>query len=230
MPLIDRSFLEPPAPAVAPALLNKLLVAADGRAGRIIEVEAYGGPPGQGFDDPRMVDPAAHSYIGPTARNVTMFGPPGHLYVYFSYGVHWCANVVTSPDGVASAVLLRALEPVAGIELMRADRWRAQKSQVDRDLCRGPGRLAQAMGIDRSADGTDLCSPGSRFHLASDGTPPPAEPHTSPRVGISVAAEVPWRFAVPGHPYVSGPASRPRPGPAVGRKTASSRRRSTRPT
>ena len=211
---------------MAPALLNKLLVAADGRAGRIVEVEAYGGPPGQGFDDPLMVDPAAHSYIGRTARNATMFGPPGHLYVYFSYGVHWCANVVTSHEGVASAVLLRALEPVGGIDLMRAARWRDQKNQVDRDLCRGPGRLAQAMGIDRSADGTDLCSPGSPFQLASDGTPPPAEPQTGPRIGISVAADVPWRFSVPGHPYVSGPAPRPRAAP--GRRTTTSRRRSTR--
>lgn len=228
--LIDRSVLDPPAPDVAPLLLNQLLVAADGRAGRIVEVEAYGGPPGQGFADPRLVDPAAHSYIGPTARNAAMFGPPGHLYVYFSYGVHWCANVVTSGEGVATAVLLRALEPVAGVDLMRAARWRGQKSQVDRDLCRGPGRLAQAMGIDRSADGVDLCSPGSRFWLASDGTPPPDEPEMTPRVGISVAVEVPWRFTVPGHPYVS-PGGRAKgagaAGAPLGRKSTTSRRRST---
>lgn len=208
-PLIDRDLLVPPAPEVAPLLLNKLLVAHDGRVGRIIEVEAYGGPPGQGFADPRLVDPAAHSYRGPTARNATMFGPPGHLYVYFSYGVHWCANVVTSPGGVASAVLLRALEPVAGVEMMRAARWRHQKVQADRDLCRGPGRLAQAMGIDRAGDGVDLCSATSPFFLASDGTPPPAQPAATSRIGISVATEVPWRFSVPGHPLVSRPGRAP---------------------
>ncbi len=213
---------------MAPLLLNKLLVAADGRVGRIIEVEAYGGPPGQGLDDPRLVDPAAHSYIGPTARNATMFGPPGHLYVYFSYGVHWCANVVTSPDGVATAVLLRAVEPVAGIDLMRAARWRAQKNQVDRDLCRGPGRLAQAMGIDRSCDGVDLCSSSSPLHLASDGTPPPAHPEVTGRIGISVAADVPWRFCVPGHAFVSRPGgARAAPARTLGRKSTTSRRRST---
>jgi DNA-3-methyladenine glycosylase len=183
---------------VAPLLLNQLLVSADGRAGRIIEVEAYGGPPGQGLEDA-----AAHSYRGPTARNTAMFGPPGHLYVYFSYGVHWCANVVTSPAGTASAVLLRALEPVAGLERMRTARWRDQKRQVDQDLCRGPGRLAQAMGIDRGVDGCDLCSASSPFFLASDGVAAPSEPTVSTRIGISVARELPWRFAVPGHPGVS---------------------------
>jgi DNA-3-methyladenine glycosylase len=206
---LDRSLLLAPAPEVAPLLLNKLLVAADGRVGRIIEVEAYGGPPDQGLDDLRLADPAAHSYRGPTARNATMFGPAGHLYVYFSYGVHWCANVVTSPAGVATAVLLRALEPVAGVESMRAARWKDQKRQEDRDLCRGPGRLAQAMGIDRSADGVDLCSPWSPFHLASDGTAPPRRPAVSPRIGISVAKEVLWRFTVPDHPLVSRRAGAP---------------------
>ena len=218
--LIERESLVPPSPEVAPFLLNKLLVAADGRAGRIIEVEAYGGPPGQGagdprWADPRLADPAAHSYVGPTPRNATMFGPPGHLYVYFSYGVHWCANVVTSPEGTASAVLLRALAPVAGVESMRTARWRDQKVQVDRDLCRGPGRLAQAMGIDRSADGVDLCIDSSPYFLACDGVEPPPSPAVSARVGISVAKDVPWRFAVPDHPYVSGP-GRPRPGRRAG--------------
>lgn len=222
--LIERGVLLRPAPEVAPLLLNQLLVAADGRAGRIVEVEAYGGPPGQGFDDPRLVDPAAHSYRGRTTRNATMFGPPGHLYVYFSYGVHWCANVVTSPPGVASALLLRALAPVAGLPLMRAARWREQKVQVDRDLCRGPGRLAQAMGIDRSADGVDLCSPSSPFFLASDGTPPPAAPSVSPRIGISLAVDVPWRFTVPGDQHVSSPART-----AGGRKSRITRRTSRGP-
>lgn len=200
-------------------MLNKLLVAKDGRIGRIIEVEAYGGPPGQELGDARLVDPAAHSYCGPTARNASMFGPPGHLYVYFSYGVHWCANVVTSPAGVATAVLLRALEPLAGVELMRSARWRDQKLQVDRDLCRGPGRLTQAMGVDRSCDGVDLCSATSPFFLASDGTAPPPRPSVSPRIGISAAKDVPWRFWVPGHPMVSGP-RRAGEGP-LGRKSTS---------
>jgi DNA-3-methyladenine glycosylase len=216
--LVDRSLLTADSPEVAPLLLNQLLVAADGRAGRIIEVEAYGGPPDAGPDqalseEDGLADPAAHSFRGPTARNALMFGPPGHLYVYFSYGVHWCANVVTSPDGRASAVLLRALEPVAGVDGMRAARWRAQKVQLDRDLCRGPGRLAQAMGIDRTANGVDLCNPASPFFLASDGTPPPAAPAVSPRIGISVAQDRPWRFSVPGHRAVSGP------GPGLGRKS-----------
>ena len=180
---------------MAPTLLNKLLVAGDGRIGRIVEVEAYGG----------STDPASHAFRGRTARNATMFGPPGHLYVYFSYGAHWCANVVTAPSapGSAGAVLLRALEPVAGLEAMRAARWRDQKRQVDRDLCRGPGRLAQALGIDRAADGVDLCSASSPFVLASDGTPPPESSTVSTRIGISVATEVLWRFSVPDHPAVS---------------------------
>jgi DNA-3-methyladenine glycosylase len=193
--LLRRADLARPAPLVAPLLLNQLLVAADGRTGRIIEVEAYDG----------ASDPASHAYRGRTARNGVMFGPAGHLYVYFSYGVHWCANVVTGPTGAASAVLLRALEPVAGIESMRRARWRRQKRQVDLDLCRGPGRLTQALGIDRTADGVDLCNRSSPFVLASDGTPPPAAPAVSTRIGISAAQETPWRFWVPGHPGVSGP-------------------------
>jgi DNA-3-methyladenine glycosylase len=192
---VSRSWLDGLAWEVAPTLLNLLLVAGDGRIGHIIEVEAYGG----------STDPASHAFRGRTARNATMFGPPGHLYVYFSYGVHWCANVVTAPSvpGSAGAVLLRALEPVAGLEAMRAARWRTQKRQVDVDLCGGPGRLTQALGIDRAADGVDLCSRSSPFVLASDGTPPPESPTVSPRIGISVATEVQWRFSVPGHPGVS---------------------------
>ena len=212
--VLDRSFLVRPSVEVAPALLNKVLVAADGRAGRIVEVEAYAG----------TADPASHAFRGRTPRNGTMFGPAGHLYVYFSYGVHWCANVVTGPEGEASAVLLRALEPLAGLEAMRAARWRAQKRQVDRDLCRGPGRLCQAMGIDRSFDGVDLCGPPATDHVAGhaptddatggsgrlwlvdDGTPPPVAGSTlavSPRIGISAARDVEWRFALAGHPGVS---------------------------
>jgi DNA-3-methyladenine glycosylase len=179
---------------VAPLLLNRLVVAADGRAGRIIEVEAY-----QGAEDP-----ASHAFRGLTPRNAIMFGPAGHLYVYFSYGVHWCANVVTGPAGSASAVLLRALEPVAGLEGMRAARWREQKRRSDRDLCRGPGRLTEALGIDRHANGIDLLDPASPVRLVDDGTVPPAVPGRSTRIGISAAQERMWRFFVPGHNGLSG--------------------------
>lgn len=189
-----ESLLSEPAPIAAPGLLNLLLVRDDGRAGRIIEVEAYDG----------ANDPASHAFRGPTPRNRTMFGPPGHLYVYFSYGVHWCANVVTGPEGSGLAVLLRALEPVAGVEAMRAARWKNQKRQVDRDLCRGPGRLTQALGIDGAMDGADLLSDDGVLRLESDGTPPPPHPAVSPRIGISVATDRLWRFSVPGHGGVSG--------------------------
>lgn len=180
---------------MAPRLLNKLLVNRDGRVGRIIEVEAYWGDQ----------DPASHAYRGRTARNSTMFLRGGYLYVYMSYGMHWCANVVCGPEGEAQAVLLRALEPVDGVELMRSARWRAQRRQDDRDLCRGPGRLCQAMGIDRSHDGLDLTRAGSQLWLCDDGTPPPDEPAGTARVGISVGTDLPWRFALEGHPGVSRP-------------------------
>ncbi len=193
--VLPREFYGRPSLEVAPELLNKLVVRPDGRAGRIIEVEAYAG----------RSDPASHAYRGRTERNATMFGHPGHLYVYFSYGVHWCANVVTGVEGEASAVLLRALHPVAGLPLMRAARWTTQKRQVDRDLCRGPGRLCQALGIDRSFDGADLTGGGGAIWLADDGVVPPVTPAASPRVGISSAQDRLWRFSLPDHDGVSGP-------------------------
>jgi DNA-3-methyladenine glycosylase len=165
------------------------MVTADGRAGRIVEVEAYHG----------AQDPASHAFRGPTPRNRVMYGPGGYLYVYFSYGVHWCANVVCGPVGEAQAVLLRALEPVDGLELMRQARWRDQRRRDDRELCRGPGRLCQALGIDGSFDGGDLTARDAAVWLADDGVQPPAEPVVTGRVGISVAADRPWRFAVDGH-------------------------------
>ncbi len=174
---------------VAPRLLNKLLVTADGRAGRIVEVEAYLG----------QLDPASHSYRGPNARNQVMFGPPGHLYVYRSYGLHWCANVVTGPAGLAQAILFRALDPVDGLELMRKARWRNQRRQDDRDLCRGPGRLCQALGIDGTLDGADLVVPDAPIWLADDGVNPPDRPLATGRIGLSVATDRPWRFTVDGH-------------------------------
>ena len=174
---------------VAPELLNKLLVRDDGRAGRIVEVEAYSGAD----------DPAAHSYRGKTARNATMFGDGGHMYVYFTYGMHWCANAVCG-KGQGWGVLLRAIEPVGGIELMREARGHPAK---DRDLGSGPGKLGQAMGIDRALDGADLVKGDRGIRIMSDGTPPPAEPVVGPRVGIRHAVEHPWRFHVPAHAHVS---------------------------
>jgi len=191
---LPRSWYGGEAVELAPLLLNKLLVVRDpgggGRTGRIVEVEAYAG----------ALDPASHAYRGPTRRNRVMFGPPGHLYVYFSYGMHWCANVVCGPPGRAQAVLLRALAPVSGLAAMRDARVGASR---ERDLCRGPARLTQALGISGADDGADLVSRSARIHVLDDGVAPPDEPACGPRVGLSVAVEVPWRFWVPEDPHVS---------------------------
>lgn len=202
---VPRSFYGRDAEVVAPELLNKLLVA-EGRVGRIVEVEAYRG----------SEDPASHAYRGPSPRNATMFGPPGHLYVYFSYGVHWCANAVCLPRGTAHAVLLRALAPVAGIEEMRTARGGTRR---DRDLCSGPGRLCQALGIGREHDGVDLVTGVGGVAIRDDGTAPPAEPGVGPRIGIRQAAPLPLRFWVPGEASVS----RARPGPRPPRVRSSPR-------
>src|SRR5260221_7182625 len=162
-------------------------------AGVIVEVEAYGGAD----------DPASHAYAGQTARNGVMFGPPGRAYVYFTYGMHCCLNVVTGAQGSASAVLLRALEPLGGIELMRARRGAHIR---DRDLCRGPGRLCQALGVSLAQNGADLRS--SDLWIAE--APERIEQETavgiaaSPRIGIARAADRPWRLYLTGSPYVSG--------------------------
>lgn len=170
---------------VAPELLGKLLVRGE-RVGRIVEVEAYAG----------AVDPASHAYRGRTARNATMFGPPGRLYVYFTYGLHFCANVVCGADGDASAVLLRGLTAVGGLDAMRVARGPAARR--DRDLCSGPAKLCQAFGIDRSFDGADLVTGNRGLVVADDGTRAPSEPGVSGRVGVSMAADLPWRFYIPG--------------------------------
>ena len=184
-----RAFFARDPRTVAPELLNKLVATTDGRRGRIVEVEAYCG----------AFDPAAHSFRGETPRTRSMFGPAGHWYVYFTYGMHWCANISCGEAGEGVGVLLRALEPVAGLELMRAAR---PKARSDRDLCRGPARLAQALGITGEHDGLDVRS--GLFRVLDDGTPPPAVPATGPRIGISRAVQEPWRWCVPGNRFVSG--------------------------
>jgi DNA-3-methyladenine glycosylase len=187
---VPRRFYRRDPREVAPELLNKLLVRDDGRAGRIVEVEAYFG----------AEDPAAHTYRGKTARNASMFGEAGHMYVYFTYGMHWCANAVCGEVDEGVGVLIRALEPVAGIEAMRAARPRARR---DRDLANGPGKLAQALGIDRGFDGADLVDGDRGVWIMADGTAPPADAVAGPRIGISRAREHPWRWHVPGHAHVS---------------------------
>ena len=188
---LARSFYRPDPREVAPQLLNKLLVRGD-RAGRIVEVEAYCG--GE--------DPGSHAYRGRTQRNATMFGRPGLLYVYFTYGMHWCANAVCGGEGVGTAVLLRALAPVAGVEEMRAARARARR---DRDLCSGPAKLCQAFGLDRAYDGADLVTGNRGVLVVDDGVAPPPAPANGVRVGLSAGAEHPWRWWVAGDPNLSRP-------------------------
>jgi DNA-3-methyladenine glycosylase len=186
--VLPRDFFRRDSRAVAPELLNKILLGPDGCRARIVETEAYCGAD----------DAAAHTFRGKTARNASMFGPPGHLYVYFTYGMHWCANTVCGEEGVGIGVLLRAAEPLDGLELMRARRG---AGLADRALCSGPARLCQAFGITRADDGADLVD--GPFRIASDGTPPPAQPVVKPRVGISRAVDAPWRWYVAGNPHVS---------------------------
>ncbi len=156
---------------------------------RLTEVEAYSGE-GQ--------DPASHAHRGPTPRAEIMFGPPGRLYVYFSYGVHWCANVVVGPEGRGSAVLLRAGDVVVGEELARS---RRPAARVARDLARGPARLTQALAIGPADKGLDLLDPSSPVRLCRG--PAPAAVSAGPRVGISLATDLPWRFWETGAPSVS---------------------------
>jgi DNA-3-methyladenine glycosylase len=191
---LPRSFYRRDARELAPLLLNKLLVRAEPGgprlAARIVEAEAYCG----------SEDPASHAFRGMTKRNATMFGPPGRLYVYFTYGMHWCANVVGQAHGDASAVLLRAAEPVEGIEVMRA---RRVKARSDRELCAGPARLCQAFGLTGEHDGTDLTR--GELRLVDDGVAPPRRPVVTTRVGLRAGEgdDVRWRFLVPGDPHIS---------------------------
>jgi DNA-3-methyladenine glycosylase len=178
---LSRPWFERDAPVVAVDLLGKVIrVERDGvvTSGRIVETEAY-----------TADDPASHSFRGRTARNAVMFGPAGHLYVYLSYGIHCCANVVTGATGDGQAVLLRAIEPLEGIDVMRRRRGREP-------LADGPGKLCQALGIELTADGADLTD--GAILVVDDGCPPPSDPIVGSRIGISTATETPWRFRVRG--------------------------------
>ncbi|MGH3305160.1 MAG: DNA-3-methyladenine glycosylase [Streptosporangiaceae bacterium] len=237
---LPREFFDRPSTDVAPDLLGCVLWHASPAglvAARLVEVEAYRGP----------IDPASHAYRGKTARNAVMFGPPGHAYVYVSYGMHFCVNLVCQPAGHGEAVLIRAGAVVDGAGLARRRRYRlpgadgtaaagtaavgtgSSDRQRERDLARGPGRLCQALGIDRSLDGADACAPGGPLGIS----PPPVfgQPEVAastavragPRVGISRAADRPWRFWLADDGYVSAYQSlrprRPEPKPVSGRGT-----------
>lgn len=189
MSSLPRAFYARPALIVTPELLGKVLVrqTRDGEVrGRIVEVEAYTG----------ASDPGSHAYRGATSRNAVMFGPPGHVYVYVSYGMHFCMNVVTDSPGVAGAVLLRALVPLAGIEIMEANRGGKPLGE----LCNGPGKLCQAFGITLAQNGEDL--EGNGLWIEDDGYEVGAI-ETSTRVGLSRGKELPLRFFVAGSPFVS---------------------------
>jgi DNA-3-methyladenine glycosylase len=182
---LSRAFFARSVHEVAPELIGATLMV-DGVGGMIVEVEAY-----------HHTDAAAHSYIGPTERNGVMFGPPGFAYVYRSYGIHWCLNFVCEPEGSASAVLIRALSPTEGLSIMR----RRRGVTDERALCSGPGKLGEALAITRRYNG--LALDRAPFELrARESTP---EIVTGPRIGISKAVEMPWRYGVKGSPFLSRP-------------------------
>lgn len=188
-----RDFFARNALDVAPDLLGCLLTTRSPQGSvtvRITEVEAYAG----------AQDPASHAYRGRTARNAVMFGPPGHAYVYFIYGMHYAVNVVCMPDGIAEAVLIRAGEVVDGLSLAHTRRL---STRGDADLARGPGRLASALGLTRELDGADLCEPDGPLTLEPGKPVDSALIRSGPRVGVSRAAELPWRFHVHGASSVS---------------------------
>jgi DNA-3-methyladenine glycosylase len=196
---LPREFYDRDPRRVSRELLGKVLVRREGRrvrTARIVEVEAYMG----------VGDPAAHSFAGRTLRNAVLFGPPGYAYVYFIYGNHYCLNVSCLPDGVAGGVLFRALEPLAGIDEMARARSVGIDSTRDlRKLTSGPGRLAEAFGITRERDnGKDLTSARSDLFIADDGYRV-RRILTTPRIGITKAAERPLRYVIAGNEFVSGP-------------------------
>ncbi len=178
--IVDADFFARDAITVARAMIG-LELSFSAAGGIIVETEAY-------LPD----DPASHSFRGPSVRNASMFGPPGHAYVYLIYGLHWCLNAVCLPG---SAVLIRALEPTQGLDLMRERR----KVEDVRRLCSGPARLCEALGIDRNQDGLSLARAPFLLQRRSGDTPL----LTGPRIGISKAADVPWRFGLEGSPFLS---------------------------
>lgn len=190
---LPRDWFARPPTEVGPELLGTILVVGD-RSARVVEVEAYAGE----------ADPASHAWRGPTPRTTTMFGPAGRLYVYRSYGIHWCANVVCDIDGVAGAVLLRGVAPLTGLEAMR----HARGVTGDRELSNGPGKLCQALGIDGTFDGADLTGEDPRLRLVRSDTPPPVGPVVTTRIGITRAVDLPWRWHVPNDSNVSRPSGR----------------------
>ena len=180
---MTREFFARSVHEVAPELIGTTLLV-DGVGGTIVEVEAYD-----------QDDPASHGFRGPTARTTSMFGPPGHAYVYRSYGIHWCLNLVCAPEGRAEAALVRALEPTHGLEAMRERRG----LDAVRALCSGPGKLCQALGITRALDGLALDEPP--FELVARESEPALV--VGPRIGITRAVELPWRYGLAGSPFLS---------------------------
>jgi DNA-3-methyladenine glycosylase len=194
--VIHRDFFARGVLDVAPDLIGATMLF-DGVGGIIVEVEAY-----------HHTDPAAHSFVGKTPRNAVMFGPPGYVYVYRSYGIHWCINFVCEADGSASAVLIRALQPVAGLDAMRARRG----LDDERLLCSGPGRLCQALGISHAQNALPLDRPPFELHERTG----PVDLAVGPRIGLTKAVERPWRFGLARSPFVSKPF---RPTPAAPSRT-----------
>ncbi len=188
---LDATFFDRSVHLVARELIGCRLFYA-GCGGVIVETESY-----------ERDDPACHAYVGLTPRTEVIFGPPGRAYVYLSYGIHSLLNFVAEPDGEAAAVLIRALEPVTGLEAMRARRG----DRPDRDLCSGPGKLTEALGIDLSENGADLARDPFLLLPRQDGWR--GQVATGRRVGITKAVERPWRFGLAGSPHVSKPAIRP---------------------
>jgi DNA-3-methyladenine glycosylase len=192
-PALPREFYARPAQEVAPDLLGCVITheTAEGLvAVALAEVEAYAGE----------ADPASHAFRGRTARNAVMYGPPGHVYVYFTYGMHFCMNLVCQPEGDPSAVLLRAGRVIEGVPLARTRRGAAR----DIDLARGPARLCEALDIDRSQNGADVAGPSGPLRVSAASRPVPAAGIShGPRVGVSRAADVGWRFWITGDSAVS---------------------------
>ncbi|MEE8603473.1 DNA-3-methyladenine glycosylase [Euzebya tangerina] len=197
---LPRSFFERHAPLVARDLIGTHLVAPSGVRAEVVEVEAYD-----------QKDPAAHTYGGPTPRNEVMFGPAAHLYTYFVYGMHWCANIVTGQPGEGEAVLLRAARLLEGEGAVRVRRG---TSVAERDLLRGPARLAAGLGLGRTAGGADLLAPDAPLRVVVGAAAPGATAvEVGPRVGVRLAADVPWRFVAAGSRWVSDYRRHPRAAP-----------------